>query len=171
MAFAQREMVDRFLYGIDSDVQGKISQFSKGAISSIRESIFGLIDLEGDGLTSLEKAAEDAEEAFLNGLATKGFAAIRKESEAEIEEMVEFMPKAEMARMAEALVNLTSIKRRVTKGMETVGGPIDVAVISHSEGLVWVKRKHYFPGELNSRFFERKRSEVSRFEGVTNGDN
>ena len=73
--------------------------------------------------------------------------------------MVEFMPKPEMARMAEALVNLTSIKRRVSRGMETVGGPIDVAVISRSEGFVWVKRKHYFPAELNSRFFERKRAE------------
>jgi hypothetical protein len=49
------------------------------------------------------------------------------------------MPKPELARMAEALVNLTSIKRRVSRGVETVGGPIDVAVISHAEGFVWDK--------------------------------
>lgn len=67
------------------------------------------------------------------------------------------MPKPELARMAEALVDLTSIKRRVSSGYETVGGPIDVAVISKAEGLVWVKRKHYFPAELNERFFERRR--------------
>lgn len=65
------------------------------------------------------------------------------------------MPKPEMANMAEALVNLTSIKRRVSKGMETVGGPIDVAVISRTEGFVWVKRKHYFPPELNLRYSKR----------------
>jgi hypothetical protein len=38
---------------------------------------------------------------------------------------------------------------------ETVGGDIDVAIISKSEGFVWIKRKHYFPADLNPRFFRR----------------
>jgi hypothetical protein len=41
----------------------------------------------------------------------------------------------------------------MTDSLETVGGPIDVAVISKGDGLVWVKRKHYFPAELNQHFF------------------
>jgi hypothetical protein len=88
-------------------------------------------------------------------LGDEGFKSVHVDSRSEIEEMVEFMPKPEMARMAEALVNLTSIKRRVTRGFETVGGPIDVAVISKADGFVWVKRKHYFTPELNSRYFDR----------------
>ena len=35
------------------------------------------------------------------------------------------------------------------------GGEVDVAVISKSEGMVWVRRKHYFPADLNARFFAR----------------
>ena len=69
--------------------------------------------------------------------------------------MIQFMPKPELARMAEALVELTSMKRKVSAGLETVGGPVDVAVISRSEGFVWVKRKHYFPPQLNARYFGR----------------
>ena len=69
--------------------------------------------------------------------------------------MVEFMPKPELAKMAEALIDLTSIKRKVSRGFETVGGPVDVAVLSKAEGFVWVKRKHYFPAELNARYFAR----------------
>ena len=69
--------------------------------------------------------------------------------------MVEFMPKPELASMAESLVGLTSIKRKVSRGMETVGGPIDVAVISREDGFVWVNRKHYFPPELNIRYGNR----------------
>ena len=80
---------------------------------------------------------------------------IRRESQEAVEDMVEFMPKQDLADFAEALVNLSSLQRRVHSGFETVGGPIDVAVISKSEGMVWVKRKHYFPRELNSRFFNR----------------
>ena len=55
--------------------------------------------------------------------------------------------------MAEALVNLTSFKRKVSEEAETVGGPIDVAVISKGDGFIWVKRKHYFTRELNPQFF------------------
>jgi hypothetical protein len=36
---------------------------------------------------------------------------------------------------------------------ETVGGPIDVAVISKGDGFVWIKRKHYFERDLNPHFF------------------
>ena len=51
--------------------------------------------------------------------------------------------------MAEALVNLTALKRRVSDEMETVGGPIDVAVISKGDGFVWIRRQHYFDPDLN----------------------
>jgi len=54
--------------------------------------------------------------------------------------------------MAEALVNLTAFKRHVARQAETVGGPIDVAVISSGDGFVWIKRKHYFSPELNPHF-------------------
>lgn len=57
-------------------------------------------------------------------------------------------------------MNLKSFKRRVTPTAETIGGPVDVAVISKGDGLVWLKRKHYFPPELNPRYFRRLGFEV-----------
>jgi hypothetical protein len=69
-----------------------------------------------------------------------------------IVEIVNQLPKEELAAMAEALVNLTSFKRHVTKQAETVGGPIDVAVISRGDGFIWIKRKHYFSQQLNPHF-------------------
>jgi len=36
---------------------------------------------------------------------------------------------------------------------DTVALPIDVAVISKGDGLVWIKRKHYFNRDLNHQFF------------------
>ncbi|HNS20691.1 MAG TPA: hypothetical protein PKH24_09335 [Sedimentisphaerales bacterium] len=65
------------------------------------------------------------------------------------------LPKDELAAMAEALVNLTRFKRRISSEPETVGGPIDVAVITKGEGFVWTKRKHYFVPELNPRYMAR----------------
>jgi hypothetical protein len=154
LPFAQREMVERFLYGLDKDIERKLSSESKSAVRLISEKMLGILDMPAGELDNLRQTVREAEQEFNAGFSDT-FDAIRGESRGEIEDMVEFMPKPEMARMAEALVNLTSIKRRVSRGFETVGGPIDVAVISRAEGFVWVSRKHYFTRELNERYFAR----------------
>jgi hypothetical protein len=63
------------------------------------------------------------------------------------------LPKTELASMAESLVSLTSLKRRLSDSAETVGGPVDVALISKGDGFIWIDRKHYFSPELNRQFF------------------
>jgi hypothetical protein len=70
--------------------------------------------------------------------------------------IVDALPKDELAAMAESLVNLTSFKRRVSMDAETVAGPVDVAIISRGDGLVWIKRKHYFDAALNPGFMSRR---------------
>jgi hypothetical protein len=83
-----------------------------------------------------------------------------------------FLQKEDLAMMAQTLVNLVSFRKQVTMEVETVGGPIDVAVITKGDGFVWIQRKSYFPAELNHRFFrnyfdqgephERKKSDKRR---------
>lgn len=63
------------------------------------------------------------------------------------------LSKEDLSEMAESLVYLTYLKRRFTFAEESVGGPVDVAVISKGDGFIWMKRKHYFKPELNSHFF------------------
>lgn len=61
-----------------------------------------------------------------------------------------------MAALAKSLIELESLKERVTKPSESVSGPIDVAVISKHDGFVWIDRKHYFRPELNPRFLNEQ---------------
>jgi hypothetical protein len=63
------------------------------------------------------------------------------------------LPKDGLALMAQSLVSLTSFKRKMSMEAETVGEPIDVAVISKGDGFTWIKRKRYFPADLNQQFF------------------
>ena len=154
LPFAQREMVERFLYGLDSSNERKIGGQCRSSVNLIGRRILEALEMPDADLELLRQTVREAEREFNSGLGD-AFEAIRAQSRSEIEDMVEFMPKPELAKMAEALVNLTSIKRRVSRGFETVGGPIDVAVISRAEGFVWVSRKHYFPRELNDRYFAR----------------
>ncbi|WP_131813376.1 hypothetical protein [Mycobacterium kubicae] len=63
---------------------------------------------------------------------------------------IELLPKDELAILAESLVNLTSLRHRMTIDQQNiVGGPIDVALISIGDGFVWLRRKHYFDNVLN----------------------
>ena len=68
---------------------------------------------------------------------------------------VSMLEKDDLAEMAESLVKMTCLKRHVTTDEESVGGPVDVAVITKGDGFVWIKRKHYFQAELNHHYFER----------------
>lgn len=156
--FAQKEMVDRFLYGLDDELRDKINKFCEESIGKISEGIFDRLEIQNaTERDELIQSAREAEAVFLRNLSDQAFRSIQDASRREIEDMVEFMPKPELAKMAEALIDLTSIKRKVSRGLETVGGPVDVAVISKGDGFVWVRRKHYFPGEINARYFERLR--------------
>lgn len=66
--------------------------------------------------------------------------------------MVSMMPITEMCHFAESLVNLTSLRKKITMQTETVGGQTEVVSITKGEGLVWIKRKHYFNPKLNPGF-------------------
>lgn len=64
------------------------------------------------------------------------------------------LEKEDLIDVAESLISLTSLKRRMTFAEESVGGPVDVAVISKGDGFIWIKRKHYFDPKLNNHFFD-----------------
>jgi hypothetical protein len=61
----------------------------------------------------------------------------------EILEIVELLPKQELALLAENLVGVTALARRVSSSEETVGWPVDVALISKGEGFIWFKKKNH----------------------------
>ena len=70
--------------------------------------------------------------------------------------VVRNLPKEEMAAMAESLVEVTSLRRRMDLDVESVAGPVDVCLISKGDGLVWIKRKHYFDAGMNTEFISRR---------------
>ncbi len=152
--FAQDEMVWTFLTGVDPDIE----QFAEKYLSEIFKKYPDCIDQRELGIddaakrklkTELWQGGAQLFDDFKNALAR-----YQRESNTQpILDMVGVLPKDELAAMAESLVNLTVFKKKVSKSVETVGGPIDVAVISKGDGFIWVKRKHYFEPELNQHFF------------------
>jgi hypothetical protein len=152
--FAQEDMVSTFMEGMNPS----IDRFIRKWLSELFSQLPSLIpdgDLAGDlearaaARGKYAQATEQLLSRFLEQLAGHK----RKQHIDPILSMVRVLPKDELAAMAEAMVNLTAFKRRMTDELETVGGPIDVAIISKGDGFVWVKRKHYFQPTLNQHFF------------------
>lgn len=48
----------------------------------------------------------------------------------------------EMASLAVSMISSSALRNRMSDGIETVGGPIDVAALTYNNGFVWVKNKN-----------------------------
>lgn len=162
--FAQGDMVSTFMNGIDPNYLAAIDEFVDSTLRIFSQRLGTLVGklIDPDDNAQLIRMMEQARNAIVENFRERLNTMLEEENSQPIMSIVESLPKDELAEMAEALVNLTSFKRRVTPEVETVGGPIDVAVISKGDGLVWIKRKHYFSPELNFRYFNRDASSRSR---------
>jgi hypothetical protein len=61
-----------------------------------------------------------------------------------------FMPIQEVIDLAAFLVNTASGYSRFTPGPSTIGGPLEIAIMTKHELFKWIKRKHYYNKELNN---------------------
>ena len=153
MPFAQDEMVRSFMEGIEpeywNDILGAFRKLLDEYPRTLIDSIQGITDQERERLrSSVTKASEETFEAF-----SEEFSDLKRTRYVDpVVDTIESMPKSELPAVAEALVNLQSFKRRVSGEQETVGGPIDVMLISKGDGLIWIKRKHYFDRAMNPQY-------------------
>lgn len=154
--FAQQQMVYRFMEGIDPDYRDFIEdEFAEVWAKSLRAVLHGITELTREQREHYSTVAASQAEAELRRYLARLREYGRTHFADPVMDMVSSLPKDELGDLAESLVNLTSLRHRLSSELETVGGPVDVAVISKGDGLVWIKRKHYFRGELNPQFLAR----------------
>jgi hypothetical protein len=147
--FAQHEMVDIFLSGMDSGFEEALLHSIAETLYSYPESMIDSIEELSDEMKSQYKNTFRVNTDEIMKNLTEELNNYRISNFMPIINVVVALPKSELAAMAESLVNITSLKRRVSMQAETAGGPVDVAVISKKDGFVWIKRKQYYPTALN----------------------
>jgi len=125
--FAQADVINTFIRGIDPDLQFNILPKLLAEF------------LEKTGLVNEEKTRYELANHFSDILKEK---VIDEKYRDPILEIVASLPTINLAEMAEALINITSLRRHHSKDQDTVGGHTDVAIISKVDGFVWVKRKN-----------------------------
>lgn len=155
LGFAQDDMVQRFVHGLDPDLRTYMDKSTKALIEEAFRSILLVATNDktktNEAIVRMESVIEDMAKRRVE----KTNKYVEDNFSTPLKQMIRSMPKQELSTLAASLVEITSLKRKVSREQESVGGEVDVAVISKSEGFIWIKRKHYFKPELNARFFVR----------------
>ncbi len=152
MPFAQTDVIQTILQGISPDLfvlsANIFHSFLTDFVSKIRQTD-GIPSNFSEGLGSLNL------NSYVESYQKQFFEIIREKHIDKLMSAVSHLSKEDLAEMAESLVYLTYLKRRFTMAEESVGGPVDIAVITKGDGFIWIKRKHYFDPELNKTFFQK----------------
>ncbi len=143
MTFAQTEIVETYTLGIDTDIKNAIFNDINNIFSNFYDVLISEFDNTSDHIFSNKEIDKiNAVGLKLKKQIEDSFSSVQTAKYIEpFKNMAGFLGKEEMAALAESLVNLTSNRRRFTTDDETVGGATDVAIITNSEGFVWIKKK------------------------------
>lgn len=155
--FAQSDMVTTFLEGINPHLRIELSRLFIGLALELPDTVIDAIgDLEEARKTHWKDQVRPHASAAIRTMLDRLQEHATEKYWGPVHDALVHLPKDELAHVAEALVNLNSFQKKVSMDDETVGGPIDVAVISKGDGLVWIKRKHYFSREMNEHYFNNQ---------------
>jgi hypothetical protein len=148
-AFAQSSMIDVFTDGFGYSLRNIIREKSQAKFNALVD------ELRAAGIpipaAVSDPIVNNVRTAFMREWQTENYDV----NFAPLRTVLSGLSIQEMVHLAENLLTLESLKERVTSPTESVGGPIDVAAITKAEGLVWIRRKHFFEPELNHRYFSR----------------
>jgi len=149
--FATTSMVDVFTQGYGFEIWSAVGSAFQEHSRALAESLLadsGASAKISDLDARLAAAAEKFRDQWTDQLFNSNYGNLRRN--------IGTLPVDEMVHLAETMIVLESLKEKVTSPSQSVGGPVDVAVITRNEGLVWVKRKHYFDAKNNPRFVMRQ---------------
>jgi hypothetical protein len=140
LPFAQTEMVYRFLQGVDPHYENFLTQLHVALTTSISEFMLDQY-IPKKRRNEVARLIKDIIDNKVNTIMEVSASYRRAHFSRPIVEAVKNLPRPDLAILSEALVHLTSLRRKMSIDVETVGEPIDVAILSKADGFVWHKRK------------------------------
>ena len=149
--FAQTDVMQTILSGISPQVQSIYADSLAKTIQSFTIQLANAINTKDSQLAQQIRGI--SVDPFIQTFINLSQQAQANHYTAPFVNSVASLEKEDLSDFAESLITLTSLKRKVSPDQETVGGPVDVMVISKGDGIIWMKRKHYFDAGKNHHFF------------------
>ena len=141
--FAQSDVMITLMKGIAPNFYEKVTDLNVRSLSEERKKIAALLKEEGVD-EAIVKRVSDLDTTDIEKKHSESMDEYMQEEYIDgIVNAVESFNVEDMANMAENLVSITGLQRHFSSSDETVGGPIDVAVITRAEGFMWVRHKDF----------------------------
>jgi len=153
LPYVQGDVTYTVLTGIDPAYQSEINASIKAAFNTISDAIKPQIKNSKNSI-KIAKLITKTSDELISQLENYQQLTITSP----LLDTLVHMGKEDMAELAESLVNITSLKRKFSTADpsdESVGGPVDVAIVTKGDGFIWMKRKHYFDIEINKGFLNK----------------
>lgn len=155
--FAQTDVMNTFIRGMNPEVYNVVNDSLYKSLSSTLDTYNDTIIANTEGEVDeglLETLKQEFKESIMVSMQNNIESVLHNSHIQPTLQALRFLSKEDLAELAESLIYLTFLKRRTTSSLESVGGAIDVAIISKGDGFIWKKRKHYFEDKLNQHFFQ-----------------
>lgn len=141
--FAQTDVMNTLMRGINPSLQEKVLSENEQAVAAAKERIIELLQSEGVEKSVIEKVKTMPSDEICDKFSKDLKDEIQSEFLDGIVDSVDSFNLEDMANMAESFISMTNLQRHISSSDETVGGPIDVAVLTCSGGFEWVKHKKF----------------------------
>jgi hypothetical protein len=138
-AFAQSRVIDAYLSGVDPQLHQFFFQRVRATFHDFMQTI----------VASVEPDQQGGLEVALNGMIADAMLRLQEEvisyqDQAHTHvtsQALALLCKEDLTEIAETMISMTAIKKRISQQVEDVGGPVDIAVLTKHDGFVWIQRK------------------------------
>ena len=154
--FAQTDVMMTLMKGIAPELFDVVDNQLVESMQKVKDDIVKKLTKANVSQDIIDTIVESTQDKIQEEFQEKVLDYIQEEYIDGIIDAVDSFSIDDMANMGESLISVTNLQRHISSSDESVGGPIDVAVVTRSEGFIWIKHKDWFRQDLNpnTKFFE-----------------
>jgi len=141
--FAQDDVMMTMMKGIAPEFLSAVREYHQSSLDKLKSMIVDEIKKADVSPEILEKVANISTEDLQKEHGEKLSSFIDDNYVDGIVDAVESFNIEDMSNMAENLISITNLQRHFSSSEETVGGPVEVAVITRSGGFKWIKHRQW----------------------------
>ena len=155
LPFAQTDVMTTVMKGISPILLEKASEWEQAAVQQTKEKMIEAMKDAGIDDEMIAKVQQfDTKE--INDQYSQQIQDFQQSEYIDgLIDTVEAFGIEDMANLAESLIEITNLQRHITASDESVGGPVDVAVLTRDRGFNWMKHHDWAPSGTDVDFRKR----------------
>ena len=137
--FAQTDVMLTLMQGVSPQLDMEYREATSELEESVMDDIVSILQKEKVSQKTIQKVREVSLDKIHEHYVKRINNFVHENYTGGVVNALDFFNLEEMAKMAENLIAVTNLQRHISSSEESVGGPIEVAIITKTGGFKWVK--------------------------------